>query len=216
MPNSPAPPPACPPSFRLKFKRGGASKACVPGPLFQLLERKKGSAEAASEAISAAAEKLGVPNPSPADERLAGLALCADGVMPETVSKHLGWKAFEGFCSDILRTKGYRVRENIYLRRPRAQVDVLGISDRISLAVDCKHWARSPGRGALGALVAAQKERARRLHDSLDETEGIAAVILVVVDGGERFVEGGAVVPVFVLGDFLDNVEACRGLLDLV
>ncbi|HKT21572.1 MAG TPA: restriction endonuclease [Nitrososphaerales archaeon] len=188
----------------------------MEGPLFRLLERRKGSAEGACEAMAAVAELLCAPFSTSSDERLAGLALCADGEVPEVVSRQLTWKDFEGFCSAILRAKGYRVRENIYLRRPRAQVDVFGVSDRMSLAVDCKHWARSPGRGALGALVGAQKERARRLHESLDRIGGIAAVILVMVDGGERFVEGGAIVPIFALGDFLDNVEACRDFLDLV
>jgi len=95
-------------------------------------------------------------------------------------------------------------------------VDILGTSGRISLAVDCKHWARPPGRGTLSALVEAQKERARRLHDSLDELGGIAAVILVVVDGGDRIVEGGAVVPIFALPQFLDGVDHYLGLLELV
>ena len=184
-------------------------------PLYRLLERKTGSPEGAEDAISQIAGRLGLPSDS-AGELPAGLALCARGERPETVAKYLGWKDFEGFSSAILRAKGYMVREDIHLRRPRAQIDVLGISDRISLAVDCKHWARSPGRGALSALVSTQKERARRLHDSLDQLGGIAAVILVMVDGGERFVDGGAVVPIFAFGDFLDNVEACRSSLDLV
>lgn len=188
----------------------------MPGPLFQLLQRKTGSVKDAEDAIAAVAEKMGNPGASLTDERFAGLALCVRGERPETVSKSLGWKDFEGFCSAILRAKGYRVRENIYLRKPRAQVDVLGVSELMSLAIDCKHWARTPSRGSLSALVRAQKERARRLHDTLDSLGDIAAVILVLVDGGERFVDGGAVVPIFALRDFLDNVEACRESLELV
>ena len=119
-------------------------------------------------------------------------------------------------CSGILQAKGYRVRRNVYLRKPRAQVDVFGISDGISVAVDCKHWARAPGYSSLARQVEAQKVRAARLHESLDRIGPIASVILVLVDQGARFVSGGAIVPVFAFGDFLGNVETYRDQLDLV
>ncbi|HKT22663.1 MAG TPA: hypothetical protein VJR06_08660, partial [Nitrososphaerales archaeon] len=112
--------------------------------------------------------------------------------------------------------KGYRVRENIMLRKPRAQIDVLGVSEGVSVAVDCKHWARSSGRGVLGRLVEAQKARARRLHDGLDDIGPIAPVILTLVDGGERFAGGGAVVPIFAFGDFLDSLDGLLEHIELV
>ena len=186
------------------------------GPLVSLLVKRTGSPEEAQEAMDFVAEALGLPVALQPDEELAGLALCARGESIELVSRRLTWKDFERFCSSILRGRGYRVRENIYLKKPRAQVDVLAVADRISLAVDCKHWARASGRGALAGLVRAQQARARRLHDTLDAVPPAAAVILVVVDPGERFVDGGAVVPIFALGDFLDNIDAHRGLLELV
>jgi hypothetical protein len=188
----------------------------VPGPLFLLLEKRTGSFQGACDAIAEAAGRLGSAGGSPVDERLAGLALCNRGESPESVSKHLGWKDFEGFCSDILRAKGYRVRENIFLKKPRAQVDVLGVSGRISLAVDCKHWSRTPGVGTLVRLVEAQKKRTRRLHESLDSIGPIAAVILLMVDPGVRFVDGGAVVPLYALQDFVDRVDSYADLLDLI
>ncbi|MDG6920162.1 MAG: restriction endonuclease [Nitrososphaerota archaeon] len=186
------------------------------GPLLARLVKRTGSIEAAEDAVSSIASTLGLVGTPETDEHLAGLALCARGESIEAVSKHLTWRDFERFCSSILRAKGYRVRENIYLRRPRAQVDVLGVSDRTSLAVDCKHWARASGRGALAGLVRAQLGRARRLHDSLDPVGPIAAVVLVAVDPGERFVEGGAVVPIFAFRDFLDSIEEHAGRLELV
>ncbi len=153
---------------------------------------------------------------SASEEALAALALCRMGVSPETVSKSLSWKDFESFCSNILRAKGYAVRENIYLKKPRAQIDVLGVSSRISVAVDCKHWARSSGYSSLARVVEAQKARARRLHDTLDAIGPIASVILTLVDQGARFVDGGAIVPVFALGDFLDNIDAHEAHLEMV
>lgn len=188
----------------------------MDGPLFQLLQKRTGSAAKAREAIDDIVYQLGMPAPTRGEEQLAGLALCARGAPLEQVSKHLTWKDFEGFCSDILQSGGYRVRENIFLRKPRAQVDLFALSGGISLAIDCKHWARAPGHGALSGLVAAQKGRARRLHDTLDGAGPIATVIVLAIDGGTRFVDGGAVVPVFALRDFLANLDSFREMLDLV
>jgi hypothetical protein len=188
----------------------------MAGPLFQLLVKRTGSVEDAMSAISDVAFRMGEPDSVAADEQLAGLALCAWGEDIEHVTKSLTWRDFERFCSGILRARGYRVRQNIYLKKPRAQIDVFGASDGISVAVDCKHWARAAGYSSLARQVGAQKARAVRLRESLDHIGPIASVILVLVDQGARFVDGGAVVPVFAFGDFLDNVDAYRNQLDFV
>jgi len=187
----------------------------VDGPLFQLLAKRTGSTEGAMSAMADLAFRMGEPEAVSMDEQLAGLALCARGEDIERVSKSLTWRDFERFCSGILRPRGYRVRQNIYLKKPRTQIDVFGISDSISIAVDCKHWARAAGYSTLAKQVEAQKARTTRLHESLDNIGPIASVILVLVDQGARFVAGGAIVPVFAFGDFLDNVDAFGDQLDL-
>ena len=188
----------------------------MAGPLFKLLQRRTGSTEGALSAITDVALRIGTPGIVSMDEQLAGLALCAWGEEIEKVSKCLTWKDFEKFCSGILQGRGYRVKQNIFLRKPRAQIDAFGVSEGISLAVDCKHWARPAGHTGLVRLVEAQKARARRLRENLDSYGPIATVVLLLVDEGERFVSGGAVVPVFAFGDFLDSVEAFRDQLELV
>lgn len=145
---------------------------------------------------------------------MAGLALCARGESIETVSKYLSWRDFEGFCSGILRGRGFSVRENLVLRRPRAQVDILAVSSSFSLAVDCKHWSRPAGHSALARIVDAQKARAKRLRDTLDSFPPVASVVVVLLDEETRFVNGGAVVPVFTLGSFVEGVEGFREALD--
>ncbi len=187
----------------------------MAGPLFALLEKRTGSVEGAVGAIEEVASRIGVRG-GPTDEQLAGLALCSRGVSVDAVSKYLGWRDFERFCAGIMRAKGFAVRENIVLRRPRAQVDVFAVSNHISVAVDCKHWQRTPGYSGLSSLVEAQKGRARRLRDTLDRLPPTATAVLVLHDGGARFVSGGAVVPIYALGDFLDNIESYRERLDFV
>jgi len=188
----------------------------MPGPLFTLLAKRTGSSSAALSAMAEVAFRLGFSDAKPEGEELAGLALCARGMEIEKVSKVLDWRDFERLCSGVFRAKGYQVRQNILLRKPRAQVDIFAISDGISLAVDCKHWGRSAGYSGLARLVEAQKSRAKRLRESLDKIGPIAVVILVLIDTRARFVDGGAIVPVFALGDFLDNVDAFRDELEVV
>ena len=188
----------------------------MAGPLFELLARKAGSGEAAAAAMAEVASRLGTPGIASSDEELAGLALCSRGLAVDLVSRHLGWRDFERFCAGIMRARGFAVRENIVLKRPRAQIDLLASSERFSVAVDCKHWHRSPGYSGLAALVEAQKKRARRMHDTLDRLPPVATAILVLVDGGARFASGGAIVPIFAVGDFLDNLESYRDRLDFV
>jgi len=142
------------------------------------------------------------------DGELGGVALCARGEEIEKVSRYLSWRDFERFCSSILKARGYVVKENVILRRPRAQVDIVAISEGLSLAIDCKHWNRSPGYSGLTRVMEAQKSRARRLRSSVNGLGPVASIILVLVDSGARFVAGGAVVPIFALGDFLNNLES--------
>jgi hypothetical protein len=198
------------------FKSEKRQRGAMAGPLFQLLEQRTGSTMRALEAISQVAERLGTPGVISMEEQLAGLALCAQGESVERVAKYLSWRDFERFCSSILRARGFRVRENITLKKPRAQIDILAVSGRACLAIDCKHWAHSVGYSDLTKLVEAQKARARRLRDTLDNLGPIATVILVLVDQGARLVSGGAVVPIFTVGDFLNNLDGYRENLDLV
>jgi hypothetical protein len=188
----------------------------MPGPLFTLLEKRTGSTGAAFDAISDVASLLGTPGMVSMDEQLAGVALCARGEEIEKVSKHLSWRDFERFCSSLLRARGYTVKENVMLKQPRAQIDIVAFSGGLSLAVDCKHWARSAGYPGLVRVVESQKARARRLRSGVDGLGPVASVVLTLVDSGARFVAGGAVVPVFALGDFLDNLDVYAESLDLV
>ena len=187
----------------------------MTGPLFRLLEKRTGSTEAALSAITNVASLLGTPGVVSMDEPLAGVALCAQGEEIEKVSNHLSWRDFERFCSSLLRARGYTVKENVMLKQPRAQIDLIAFSCGFTLAIDCKHWTRSAGYSGLVRVVEAQKRRARRLRSSADGLDPVASVVLTLVDSGARFVAGGAVVPIFALGDFLDNLDVYAERLDL-
>ena len=144
------------------------------------------------------------------------MAACREGIAPESVSRLLDWKEFEAFCADLLRAYGYRVTENIQLKRPRAQIDIFARSSLIALAVDCKHTRRAAGPSAVSEWVLAQIRRAELLRRQVEDSSPIASAILVLNDGQVRFVSGGAVVPVFALRSFADDVLGYSEYLRLV
>jgi Restriction endonuclease len=131
----------------------------------------------------------------------------AANVPADKVASHLDWRDFEGFCAGLLAAKGFRVTEDLRLKKPRIQVDVLARSSGMSLLVDCKHWARERGPAALAKAAAMQSSRARAIRAQLGHLEPMAVVLLVLAPEQARFVDGAAVVPISTLGDFLDKLE---------
>jgi len=134
------------------------------------------------------------------------VAACTSGIPPETVSKFVDWKGFEGFCAALLTSMGYRTTQNILFRKPRAQIDILARGGNVALLIDCKHWTRSGGRAALWTAVLAQGRRADLVRASMKDIEPMAVVIVSVGDDSARFIDGAAVVPIHTLRDFADNI----------
>lgn len=150
------------------------------------------------------------------DERvIRAITACVLGALPEEVATLVDWKEFEAFSAHLFRAKGFSVTENIVLSRPRMQVDLLAKSASINLAVDCKHWARTRGGAAMSTIAAAQLRRAATLKSKNPQLGPTAAAILVLVNTPDRFVEGAAVVPVYALFDFLENLDSYREMLRL-
>ena len=61
----------------------------------------------------------------------------------EDLSNVLSWKDFEMLATDILGANGYATHHGMRLKKPRAEIDVVGIKDGMALLIDCKHWKRS-------------------------------------------------------------------------
>ena len=160
--------------------------------------------------------ELGLGESRDRERALRALAACKQGIPPESVSRLLDWKEFEAFCADLLRAYGYRVTENVQLKRPRAQIDIFARSSPIALAVDCKHTRRPAGPSAVSTWVLAQIRRAELLRLHVKDSSPIASAILVLNDGQVRFASGGAVVPVFALRSFADHVLDYSEFLTLV
>jgi len=73
--------------------------------------------------------------------RTAMLALKM-GVDVEDLSGILGWKDFELLATNILDASGYVAHHGFRLKKPRMEIDIVGIKDGMALLIDCKHWKR--------------------------------------------------------------------------
>ena len=146
---------------------------------------------------------------------LSALDLIASGMPEEEAARSLTWRDFEGFCAQLLRASGYSVRENVYLSRPRAQIDLVATGPLCVISLDCKHWKRAPSLSALEGFALAQLRRSRLLRKGLDDPRPIISVVLSFSESAGSFVEGVAVVPLRTLRNFLETVESYSELLEM-
>lgn len=180
--------------------------------LLSLLTRKLGSPRLSMQLLEKNREDLGVLC-DPTDPGLVAVSLCSLGVPLEDVSALLSWKEFEAFCADLLRSAGYEVRENVRLRKPTAQIDLVATGTSLVLSVDCKHWKKGASVSSLAKVAQDQHRRNQLLRKTRPGLPPIVSVILTLAQQGERFVDGAAVVPLFALRSFLSSVDGYREFL---
>jgi hypothetical protein len=160
------------------------------------------------DAISRTARELGLLRASQNERAVRAVAAIRSGASPEQVAKVLLWREFEQLCAHILRARGFEVRENITLTKPRVQVDILARSSAVGLAVDCKHWKREMGYSGLLRAVTAQSRRAAVLREKMPFLEPLLVVLVSLANESARYVGTGIVVPLHTLGDFVSNLDA--------
>jgi len=180
--------------------------------LVSLLTRKLGSPRRSMQLLERNREELGV-RCDPTDPGLVAMSLCSLGVPPEAVSALLSWKEFEAFCADLLRAAGYDVRENVRLRKPTAQIDIVATGTSRVLSVDCKHWKRGASSSVLTKVAEDQRKRNELLRRASPGSPPIVSVILTLAQQEDRFMAGAAVVPLFALRSFLSSVDEYAELL---
>lgn len=166
--------------------------------------------------VAEAASAGGSPRDARGLRALKAVAAIEAGLSPEVAARHLDWKDFEELCAFVLRIKGFAVTTDLRFRKPTAQIDILARSSAFSIAVDCKHWARAKGGGALSEVVEKQRRRAALVRARMPEVEPLAVVVLSLAEERARFADGAAVVPIRTLGDFLDNFLSFAEYLDFL
>jgi hypothetical protein len=180
--------------------------------LLSLLTRKLGSPQMSMQLLERNREALGVKC-EPTDAGLVAVSLCSLGAPLEEVSELLSWREFEAFCADLLRSAGYEVRENVRLRKPTAQIDLVAVGTSLVLSVDCKHWKRGASASTLARVAREQHKRNGLLRRNSVDLPPIVSVIITLAQQEERFVAGAAVVPLYSLHSFLSSVDEYLELL---
>jgi hypothetical protein len=179
------------------------------------LVKATGSSQAADAILNSTAKEVGVTwdQSSP---MLAALALCKLGTRPEEVCSSLDWREFERFCSGLLKASNYEVMEDVRLRRPRAQIDIVALCPSHLISIDCKHWMRRHSNSVLHRFAQEQLVRSSLLRLNGPDKRPIFTAILSFSQPSGEFVDGVAVVPIRTLRDFLGSIESYSGLLRTV
>lgn len=131
----------------------------------------------------------------------AGIVLIKRGLPTGAISGQLGWRDFEGLAARILESEGFEVERNVVLKKPRSEIDVVGVRMGTAMLIDCKHWRRTVPY----AVAERQVGRARQwagLHK-------VPAVPVIVTLNQKRF-DGGDVpavpmVPISGLRSFVED-----------
>ena len=124
------------------------------------------------------------------------------GATIEDVSEYLTWRDFESLTGLILEEKDFDVTKNLILRKPRMEIDVIGIKMDIALLIDCKHW-KTMSESALDEIVKKQIERVKRYV--ADESMSALPVIVTLHQEEIQFVDNVPIVPIMKLSSFLDE-----------
>lgn len=188
----------------------------VPVTAESLLSSRLGPRRA-DLAVSRVEAELGLSKSAPRSV-LAAVAFARLGGDLGLAAKSLSWSDFEEFCAMVVEASGYGVRRNVRLTKPTRQIDIVAESGSLVLAIDCKHWQRGSGPGALAPAAVAQAERTRLLMEKALSSGGRAylPVLLTVLDNQVRIIDGIPVVPLHGLRDFLLSVNRFDGRLSFV
>ncbi|MEM4298464.1 MAG: hypothetical protein QW815_08875 [Nitrososphaerota archaeon] len=138
----------------------------------------------------------------------------------DEVSRHLGWEDFEGLVEEVLGRFEYRTIKNLRLKRPRVEIDVVGIRGCFALVVDCKRWRRGLGISRLKKAAELQAKRAEALMASpmVKEMDLIYAIPILLTLYAEQasIIDGVPIVPIAKLSGFLAELDGYLSSLRLI
>jgi len=125
------------------------------------------------------------------------------GVGIEEVAELIEWKDFEGLVAEILEGKDFETKRNLMLKKPRMEIDVVGVKLGIAILIDCKHWKRT-SPSALRIIIRKQVDRTKHYVTS---TKGAMAipVIVTLYQDEVNFVDKVPIVPIFQFSSFVDE-----------
>ncbi len=137
------------------------------------------------------------------DKLMAALFAIQQGAPIEEVSTFLNWRDFEGIVAEILQSKDFNIIRNLVLKKPRMEIDVIGVNHGIALLIDCKHWKRL-SQSALREIVRKQIERVKHY---VAKTKDVIAVPAIVTLYQEElsFIDKVPIIPILQFSSFVDE-----------
>jgi Holliday junction resolvase-like predicted endonuclease len=128
----------------------------------------------------------------------------------EAFSTSLDWKQFESFAKYAFESFGFQTVKNFRIPKPRMEIDLLAISNKVTFAIDCKHWKRTAGHDAMLALAERQIKRCKELVRR-GQIRNVIPVLLTWRDEQLTILENGvAVVPIHKISDFILNWDSAN------
>lgn len=137
------------------------------------------------------------------DKLKAALFAVEHGTPIEEISTHLNWRDFEGIVAEILQSKDFSIIKNLVLKKPRMEIDVVGVNHGIALLIDCKHWKRL-SQSSLREIV---KKQVERVTHYVAKTKGTIAVPAIVTLYQEElsFIDKVPIIPILQFSSFVDD-----------
>lgn len=124
----------------------------------------------------------------------------------QTCSKLLSWKDFESLTSEVLIKSDYETKVNIYLSKPRSQLDVVAVKNNFLLSIDCKHW-KYYSRSAIIPYIEKQVTRTRNYLIKNKKIKRALPMLITLYDSSFKFICGVPIVPIQSLQSFLLEFE---------
>ncbi len=145
----------------------------------------------------------GIFNFTQADKLKTAVLALQKGAYVEDVSSKLDWKDFEGLVAEILQSKNFATIRNMILKKPRMEIDVIGIRLGIAMLIDCKHWNRLNA----SALRDAAEKQVERTKHYVANTRGAMAVPVIVTLYQDKvdFIKKVPIVPISQFSSFVDE-----------
>ena len=136
----------------------------------------------------------------PSDRLKTALMALQYGCDIERVST---WRDFEAFTVEVLKRFGYKTHLSVRFRKPRCEIDVIGIDSRHAIVIDCKHWKRSD-ISSIYKYAKKQLIRTQHLLESKTTTTTSAMPALLTLHSEKvKFVNKVPVIPINALASFL-------------
>ncbi len=160
------------------------------------------------------------------DERLSVVLKCIrNGAPAEILARHISWKDFEALSAKVLSECGFNVLTNLRLRllKKRYEIDVLATKSSIVLLLDCKRWNAVLSGKRLLFIIKNQIDRAHVFAEYLSSILGkgemtveIIPAILTLYDSNKQIESGVAIVPIDLLGNFIEKLPEIKYELERI